>query len=139
VAPPTLVRYFALDGPVDGDPTVTQPTSTALGALTSGFGQRVLIEAWVVNAAGEIQPPAGLTFDLAVVWLRQIEVDQAPPTIPRVQTAWSRGPIATGKAPGIALTQPELSDVVGFTAVVLAKSASPAGLRLAIYATQGPR
>ncbi len=136
---PTPVRYFDLTAAVDADP-LTQPAATAYGDLVTGFGGAIQFAAWLVDADGVVQPAGSLTVDLAVAWVSRIEVERVPPSAaPSVQMAWSRGPIATTKAPGIGLIQAELAEVVGFTVVVLAKSASPAGMRLAIQAMRGPR
>ncbi len=139
MAVPELVRYFDLAGPVDADPLILQPQADAFGDLMTGFGQRVSINAWVVNAAGDKTPPLGLTISIAVAWVWKVNVDRVPVTTPASNDMWSRGTIAVGVTPGEELTQAELGDVVGFTAIVTAKSASPAGLRLAIYSTLGPR
>ena len=135
----TLIRYFDLAGAVDADPT-TQPAPDVLGQLVTGFGGAIRIDAFVVDANGDTQDPAGLTVDIAVCWVTNVDVERVPPTATsNAQSPWSRGPIAIGKTPGVALIQAELEDVVGFQVAVLAKSGSPAGLRLAIYATRGPR
>lgn len=140
MAVPQLIRYFDLAGAVDVDPITTQPARDAFGPLTSGFGQRVSIGAWVVDAAGVKVAPGALTVSIAVVWIWRVAVDPEPAGEAKVlNDMWDRGPIATDVIPGEELTQSELGDVVGFTVVVTAKSASPAGQRLAIYATLGPR
>ena len=137
---PTLVRYFDLAGGVDEDPIQNQPARDVFGPLLAGFGQRVSVDAWVVDATGAKVAPAGLTFSLAIVWVWRVPTDAEPAgVVPVENDMWARGPIATDITPGEELTQAELGDVVGFTAVVTAKSAAPAGQRLAIYATLGPR
>jgi hypothetical protein len=139
VSVPKLVRYFDLAGDVDVDPITTQPAADAFGPLVTGLGQRVSIGAWVVGADGRKLAPAGLEVSLAIVWVWRVETDSAPAGSTVTNDMWSRGPIATDVIPGEELTQSELGDVVGFQVVVTAKSASPAGQRLAIYATLGPR
>lgn len=140
VALPKIVRYFDLAGAVDPDPILTQPARDAFGSLTTGFGQRVNVDAWVVDAAGEKQAPGALTVSVAIVWVYRVDVDAEPAGAnPRTNDMWARGPVATEVIPGEELTQAELGDVVGFTVAVTAKSASPAGQRLAIFATLGPR
>jgi len=140
VATPTLVRYFDLAGAVDTDPIIDQPARDAFGPLATGFGQRVSIDAWVVDAAGDKQAPAGLLLEIAIAWVYQVDVDHAPPAATKkTNDMWSRGPVAVDVTPGEELTQAELGNVVGFTVVVTAKNAAPAGLRLAIYAVLGPR
>jgi len=136
---PKLLRYLDLAGAVDADPIATQPARDAYGPLTAGLGQRVSIDALVVDADGAVMAPGALTVDIAVAWVYQVAVDREPPTATQASNdAWARGPIARAVIPGEELTQAELGDVVGFTAVVVGKSASPAGLRLAIFATLGP-
>jgi len=100
----------------------------------------VSIDAWVVDTAGDKQAPAGLLLEIAIAWVYQVDVDHAPPAATKkTNDMWSRGPVAVDVTPGEELTQAELGNVVGFTVVVTAKNAAPAGLRLAIYAVLGPR
>lgn len=132
------IRYFDLTTAVDVDP-LTQPAATAYGDLVTSFGGAIQFSAWLVDADGAPQLPGALTVDLAVAWITRLEVERVPSAATqRISMAWSRGPIATTKTPGIGLIQAELPEVVGFTVVVLAKSASPAGMRLAINAMRGP-
>jgi hypothetical protein len=139
VSVPKLVRYFDLAGAVDEDPITTQPDADTFGPLVSGFGQRVSIDAWVVDATGAKLAPGALTVSIAVVWVYVVDTDSEPLGSTVKNELWARGPIATDVIPGEELTQAELGDVVGFQVAVTAKSASPAGQRLAIYATLGPR
>jgi hypothetical protein len=140
VATPTLVRYFDLAGGVDEDPIQNQPARDAFGPLLTGFGQRVSVDAWVVDATGAKVAPAGLTFSLAIVWVWRVPTDADPAAaVPVENDMWARGSVVSNVIPGEELTQVELGDVVGFTAIVTQKSASPAGMRLAIYAVLGPR
>jgi hypothetical protein len=139
VSVPKLVRYFDLAGAVDVDPITTQPAADAFGPLVTGLGQRVSIDAWVVDAAGAKLAPGALTVSIAIVWIWKVETDSEPAGSTVANEVWARGPIATDVVPGEELTQAELGDVVGFQVAVTAKSASPAGQRLAIYATLGPR
>ncbi len=136
---PTPVRYFDLTAAVDADP-LTQPASDAYGDLVTGFGGAIQFAAWLVNTSGVVQPAGSLLLDLAVAWVARIPVARVPASAaPNYQDVWSRGPIATGKAPGLGLIQAELAEVVGFTVVVLGKTASTPGMRLAIQAMRGPR
>jgi hypothetical protein len=139
VSVPKLVRYFDLAGAVDVDPITTQPAADAFGPLVTGFGQRVSIDAWVVDATGAKVAPGALTVSIAIVWVWRVDTDTEPVGGTAQNDMWARGPIATNVIPGEELTQAELGDVVGFQVAVTAKSASPAGQRLAIYATLGPR
>jgi len=139
VSTPQFVRYFELAGAVDVDPILAQPAADTFGPLVTGFGQRVSIDAWVIDAAGEVVAPPLVLISIAIAWIWRVDVDRDPATTPVKRDMWARGPIAVGVTPGEELTQSELGDVVGFQVVVTAKSASPAGQRLAIYATLGPR
>lgn len=140
---PKFVRYFDLSGAVDADPIVAQPGPAALGALVTGFGGSLLINTWEVDGeGGRVTPTVGLDLTIGVVTLSSVEAERPPGaegTTTVANTFWGRGPLPTLVTPGEWLIQPELSDVVGFTVIITAKAASPAGRWLAIFAARGPQ
>ena len=120
-----LIREVDLSS-LDADP-LTQPAADALGPLVTAKGGRVLVQAWLVDAAGKPIDPAGLTVSLVVAtWSRADDGAEG----------WGRGAISTGVVPGEWQTQSELGSVVGFQVAVTASSGAGT---LRIYAEQGPR